>query len=121
MEKNTTEEIGRYWGESENRVAGLIFGPKKVIVVAGANKIVKNVEEGLKRVKEIAAPVTARMHYVHHQPFEELPCAKTGMCVDCDSSWRICCYTVIVDRQTNFLIYKEPRIHVVIIGEELGN
>jgi hypothetical protein len=104
-----------------NRVAGLIFGPKKVIVVAGANKIVRNVEEGLKRVKEIAAPVTARMHYLYHQPFEELPCAKIGECVDCSSSWRICCYTVIIDRQTNFKFYKEPRINVVIIGEDLGN
>lgn len=103
-----------------NRVAGMIFGPKKVIIVAGANKIVRNVEEGLRRVKEKAAPITARMHYLYDQPFEELPCVKIGDCVDCNSVGRICCYTVIIE-YNNITFYKEPRINVIIVGEELGN
>lgn len=41
---------------SGNRVAAQIFGPKKVLIVTGRNKIVKNVEEGFKRIIEIAAP-----------------------------------------------------------------
>ena len=39
-----------------NRVAAQIFGPKKVLIVTGRNKIVENIEEGFKRICEIAAP-----------------------------------------------------------------
>ena len=57
-----------------NRVGGLIFGPRKVIVVCGANKIVADVDEALKRVKRVAAPINARRHYLKHGA-EQLPCA----------------------------------------------
>ncbi len=40
---------------SGNRVAALIFGPKKVLVVIGVNKIVENADEGFKRLMEVAA------------------------------------------------------------------
>ncbi|MCX8192155.1 MAG: lactate utilization protein, partial [Nitrososphaerales archaeon] len=43
-----------------NRVAAMIFGPKKVIVVAGINKIVKDVNEGIKRIRDLAAPLNAK-------------------------------------------------------------
>ena len=40
---------------SGNRVAALIFGPKKVLIVAGVNKIVDTLEDGFKRLMEVAA------------------------------------------------------------------
>lgn len=94
------------------RVAPLIFGPRKVIVVAGINKIVKDTEEGIRRIKEIAAPINARRH-----GYNDLPCVRTGKCNDCRSPQRICGYTVIVERASS---RDKGRINVVIIGERMG-
>lgn len=98
---------------SGNRVTGFLFGPKKVIAVAGINKIVANVDEATARIKNIAAPINAYRHNIKHD-MEAPPCAVTGVCVDCHHPRRICCYTVIVEFQ------RRPRIEVVIVGEELG-
>ncbi len=102
-----------------NRVAAMIFGPTKVIVVAGTNKIVKNVDEAIKRIHEIVAPMNARRHYlVHNIPqFGELACGKTGACVDCVAEWHMCCNTVIID---GVFVSVKGRINVVLVGEELG-
>ncbi|MFC1847491.1 lactate utilization protein [Chloroflexota bacterium] len=96
-----------------NRVTGLIFGPKRVIAVAGINKIVANLEEALERIRKIAAPINAYRHFIKHGR-EAAPCAVTGVCVDCNHERRICCYTVIVEFQN------QSRIEVVIVGEKLG-
>jgi len=96
-----------------NRVAGLLFGPKKVIAVAGINKIVANLEEAVERIRRIAAPINAYRHHIKHG-MEAPPCAVTGVCTDCHHPERICCYTVIVEFQ------ERPRIEVVIVGEKLG-
>ncbi len=98
---------------SGNRVTGFIFGPKKVIAVAGINKIVANVEEATTRIKNIAAPMNAYRHNIKHG-LEGPPCSVTGACIDCRHQQRICCYTVIIEFQ------RRPRIEVVIVGEELG-
>lgn len=96
-----------------NRVAALIWGPERVIVVAGANKIVADVDAALKRVKEVAAPINAhRLEKQHGYP--PTPCGITGICVDCKDI-RHCTYTVIVECQTF-----PQRIEVVLIGESLG-
>ena len=102
-----------------NRVAAMVFGPKKVIVVAGANKIVQDVEEALKRIRGVAAPVNAMRHFLKHQlvEFADLPCVKTGKCIDCNHDSRICNYTVIIE---GAMIRQKGRINVVLIGEELG-
>jgi hypothetical protein len=102
-----------------NRVAAMIFGPQKVIVVAGANKIVKNADEALQRVREIVAPLNARRHYQKHRFdwFADLPCVKTGKCADCNHEWRICRNTVIVE---GTYARVKGRINVVLVGEELG-
>ena len=102
-----------------NRVSAMIFGPKKVIVVAGVNKIVKDANEALERIHNVAAPMNAKRHYLKHQrpEFEDLPCVRTGSCVDCNHDWRICRYTVIIE---GALIRDKGRINVVLIGEELG-
>ncbi len=104
------------WG---NRVTPMIFGPQKVIVVAGVNKIVKDVNEALERIQQVAAPMNAKRHYLkHHMPeFGDLPCVRTGRCVDCNHDWRICRYTVIIE---GAMIQEKGRINVVLVGEELG-
>ena len=104
------------WG---NRVSATIFGPEKVIVVAGANKIVKNVDEALERIRNYAAPMNARRHALKHgrDDFAGLPCVRSGICVDCNHEWRICRYTVIIEGS---MLRDKGRINVVLVGEELG-
>lgn len=97
-----------------NRVAGMIFGPLKVIVAVGANKIVANVAEGIDRVKKIAAPINAWKH--DYAPPLRSPCADTGTCSDCRPPARLCCNTVIIEGCSR----DQERICVLIIGESLG-
>lgn len=92
-----------------NRVAAMIYGPDKVIVVCGYNKIVKNVHEAIERNKSISAPANAiRLN-------RKTPCAKVGYCMECKSEERICCEYTLIKRQI-----VKGRIHVIIIGEEAG-
>jgi L-lactate utilization protein LutB len=102
-----------------NRVAAMIFGPRKVIIVAGGNKIVRNVEDALNRVRNICAPQNVIRHVTKHQAewYQDLPCVKTGFCADCAHPWRICNYTTIIEgvRQS-----ERGRINVVLVGERLG-
>ncbi|HBA56184.1 MAG TPA: lactate utilization protein C, partial [Syntrophorhabdus aromaticivorans] len=67
-----------------NRVSAMIFGPKKVIIIAGYNKIVPDVPAALDRIKRVAAPMNAKRLNL------SLPCAETGHCHDCTSEERIC-------------------------------
>ncbi len=105
-----------------NRVAAITFGPKKVIVVAGYNKIVKDIEEGLARIRNWCTQNTGRRHYLKHQLKEsatlnELPCVKTGVCVDCNHVERPCNHTVITE---GAFLSEKGRINVVLVGEDLG-
>jgi L-lactate utilization protein LutB len=107
-----------------NRVAPVIFGPKRVIIVAGVNKIVKTLDEAFKRIREVAAPINARRHFIAHgsQRFGDLPCVKTGACTDCFHPDRICRHTIIIEgeREPETVSGYVPRIHVILVGEELG-
>ena len=96
-----------------NRVASMIFGPGRVVVVVGWNKIVRDVESGLKRLKEVAGPLNAKRHNIR-----ELPCVKTGVCTDCDSPKRICRAITILERAPNRV--RKPNMTVVLVTEELG-
>jgi len=99
-----------------NRVAAILFGPDKVIIVIGINKIVENLEEALDRIRNVAAPLNMK----RHPEFDPMPpCGITGECSDCSSPWRICNKTVIIESQFNNDRYK-PVITVIIVGEELG-
>jgi len=104
------------WG---NRVSALIFGPEKVIVVVGVNKIVKDVNEALERIHNFAAPMNAKRHYLkhHRDEFSDLPCVRAGRCVDCNHASRICRYTVIIE---GAMAREQGRINVMLVGEELG-
>ncbi|SCG84151.1 hypothetical protein DW1_2590 [Proteiniborus sp. DW1] len=92
-----------------NRVAAMLYGPDKVIVLAGRNKIVKDIDQAILRVKETAAPANnVRLN-------RDNPCAKTGQCMDCKQEGRICNEYTVIKRQNN-----KNRIHVIIINKELG-
>lgn len=96
-----------------NRVASMIFGPEKVIVIAGKNKMVKDVDAGLKRLKRVAGPLNAKRHNL-----VELPCVSTGLCTECDSPKRICRVITILERAPNRV--RGPNITVVLLAEDLG-
>ena len=96
-----------------NRVASMIFGPGRVVVVVGWNKIVRDVESGLKRLKEVAGPLNAKRHNIR-----ELPCVKTGVCTDCDSPKRICRVITILERAPNRV--RKPNMTIVLVAEKLG-
>ena len=76
-----------------NRVAAMLYGPDKVIIVAGVNKIVPNVEEAIIRTKEYASPINAK------RLNKETPCTKIGRCVECNSDNRICNEYTLIKRQ----------------------
>lgn len=94
-----------------NRVAALIFGPPRVIIVAGINKIVPDVHAAIQRIKNCVAPVHARRRA------RPLPCARTGNCIDCHSPERFCNALVITEHQYR---KDKDRITVIIVGKELG-
>jgi hypothetical protein len=93
-----------------NRVAAMLFGPKQVIVVAGMNKVVKSVDDALKRAQHIAAPIN-----IQRFPQLKTPCSETGGCANCSSADSICSYIV-----TTRLCKPKGRIKVILIGESLG-
>jgi hypothetical protein len=88
-----------------------------VIVVAGANKVVKDVDEALARIHGLAAPINAKRHYLkHNMPFfGDLPCVRTGRCIDCKHERKICNITVIIEGT-----FEKGRMNVVLVGEKLG-
>lgn len=91
-----------------NRVAAMLYGPDKVIVIAGVNKIVKDINEAIYRVENLAAPANAK------RLNRKTPCTVTGKCMNCNSPERICReYTVIRKPVPN-------RIFVLLLNEEYG-
>ncbi len=92
-----------------NRVAAMLFGPNSVIVIAGYNKIVKDIEAADRRVRQIAAP----MNCVRLK--RGTPCTLNGSCMDCKSDGRICADRVIMSRQM-----VKGRVKVILVAEELG-
>lgn len=92
-----------------NRVAALCYGPDQVIIVAGINKIVSDVESGYKRVKDIASPQNGiRLE-------RNTPCSINGKCGDCWGDGCMCSQTVITRRSSVV-----NRIKVILVGETLG-
>lgn len=92
-----------------NRVAAMIFGPDRVIVAAGTNKIVKDLDAAEERRQMVSAPLNNKRIGLPN------PCTQTGMCMDCQTGTRICNVTTVIS--------KRPRLtpfHVFVIGEDLG-
>jgi len=94
---------------SGNRIAAMIFGPQKVILAVGMNKVAPDLESAMARVKHYAAPVN-----VMRIGFKN-PCAETGLCIDCKAPQRICNMWSIIEGHM-----AKGRIHVKLIGENLG-
>lgn len=92
-----------------NRLAGFCFGPDKVIIVVGRNKVVPDVHAAIDRVRNVAAPMNAKRFGLR------TPCVTTGRCSDCDSPQRICNLTLIIEKQRI-----KDRISVVLVNEDLG-
>jgi len=94
-----------------NRIAAMLFGPKRVYFIIGKNKIVKDVETAIQRIHNIAAPKNAARYSL------DLPCTRTGICAweDCTEPQRICNFTLIIERPFN-----ARRMHIILIGEDLG-
>ena len=92
-----------------NRVAAMLYGPDKVIIVAGYNKIVGDLDEAIKRNRMISAPANAK------RLDKKTPCAKVGFCMDCKSPERLCREYTLIRSQSN-----QDRIHVIFLNEELG-
>lgn len=92
-----------------NRVSAMIYGPRQVVLIIGTNKIVKDMDEAVKRVEQVAAPKnTKRLH-------SGTPCEITGNCAHCRSDGRICCSYVRMGQQR-----VPDRIKVIIVNETLG-
>ena len=92
-----------------NRVSSTVFGPEKVILVVGYQKIANTLEEALRRARDVAASINAKRLKA------DVPCVKLGKCVDCNSPDRVCRVVVIHERRpfnTDMLI--------ILVGEELG-
>ena len=108
---NAVTEDGKLFNidATGNRVAPMMFGPKKVVLICGVNKIVKNLAEAQTKVQEWTSPMNVKR--LGYKP----PCGQTGVCVDCSAPERICnAYVVLAKkpRLTDYLIY--------LVGESLG-
>ena len=94
---------------NSNRVSMIAHGPKHVLFIVGMNKICDDVDGAMKRARNVAAPINAQRFGL------STPCSKTGSCMNCKSPDTICCQFLI----TRFSRHKD-RIHVILVGENLG-
>lgn len=92
-----------------NRVAAILYGPDKVVLIVGVNKIVKNIEQAVARNRAISGPANAKRLNL------STPCVKTGQCMECNIEDRICCEYTVIKRQRN-----PKRMHVIFINDTLG-
>ncbi|MBO4323999.1 MAG: lactate utilization protein [Lachnospiraceae bacterium] len=94
---------------NSNRVSAYAYGPKKLILVVGMNKVAKDVDAAIKRARNEAATINAQRFGLN------TPCNKLGRCMDCKSIDTICCQFLI----TRFERHKD-RVHVILVNENLG-
>lgn len=92
-----------------SRVAPMIFGPKKVYLIAGTNKITSTLEEAQNRARQIAGPLDAK------RLNKKTPCATTGTCINCQSPDRICNHFVTLSGQ-----FDPQRVTVCLIEGNFG-
>lgn len=94
---------------NSNRVSAYAYGPKKLILIVGMNKVVADVDAAMKRARNEAATINVQRFGLN------TPCSKTGACIDCKSPDTICCQFLI----TRFSRHKD-RIHVILVNDNLG-
>ncbi len=112
MSSNAITETGELFNidGKGNRVAALCYGPKNILIIAGMNKIVKDMDAAYSRVRNYAAPVNNQRF-----PDSKAPCSLTGECANCLSPDSICCQFV----ETR-MCRPEGRIKIILVGEDLG-
>ena len=122
MSTNALTETGELYNVdgNSNRVAALMYGPKSVIILCGYNKIVKNLDEAVYRMKTVAAPLNTKRlktgaYCENAGQCMSLKGENPALCDGCKGAGRICCNFVVSAQQR-----KKDRIKVIIIGEELG-
>lgn len=92
-----------------NRVSAYAYGPKKLVLIVGMNKIASDVDAALKRARNEAAPINCTRLNLNS------PCTKTGSCMNCLTPDTICCQFLITRYS------KHPgRIHVILVNDDLG-
>lgn len=94
---------------NSNRVSAYAYGPKKLVLIVGLNKVAKDVDAAMKRARSEAATMNVQRFGL------STPCTKTGSCMDCKSPDTICCQFLI----TRFSKHKD-RIHVILVNDTLG-
>ena len=94
---------------NSNRVSAIAQGPKHVLFIVGMNKVCSDIDAAMKRARNVAAPINAQRFGL------STPCSKTGACFNCKSPDTICCQFLI----TRFSRHTD-RIHVILVGEDLG-
>ena len=92
-----------------NRVSAIAQGPRRVVFIAGMNKVASDLDSAMKRARTVAAPINAQRFGL------DTPCNKTGTCFNCKSPDTICCQILI----TRYSRHKD-RIHVILVGEPVG-
>lgn len=92
-----------------NRVSYIAQGPKKVIFIVGMQKICSDVDQAMKRARNVAAPINAQRFDV------QTPCKKTGSCLNCLSPDTLCCQFLITRYSRH-----QNRIHVILVNDHLG-
>ena len=94
---------------NSNRVSCIAQGPRKVVFIVGMNKVCPDLDDAMKRVRNVAAPANAQRFDV------KTPCKETGKCFDCKSPDTICCQFLITRYSRH-----EGRIHVILVNDNLG-
>ena len=94
---------------NSNRVSALAQGPRKVIIIAGMNKVCDDVDGAMKRARNVATPINAQRFGL------DTPCSRTGACMNCKSPDTICCQFLITRYSKH-----AGRIHVILVNDSLG-
>ena len=92
-----------------NRVSAIAYGPKKVLMIVGMNKICPDVDSAMKRARSVAAPANTQRFGIN------TPCAKTGACANCKSHDTICCQFLVTRYSRH-----DGRINVILVNDSLG-
>lgn len=92
-----------------NRVSAIAQGPRKVVLIAGMNKVADDIDGAMKRARNVAAPMNTQRFDIN------TPCTKTGACANCKSIDTICCQFLV----TRFSRHA-GRIHVILVNDNLG-
>lgn len=94
---------------NSNRVSAYAYGPRRLILIVGMNKVSGDIDSAMKRARNTAATTNAQRFNLN------TPCSKTGTCMNCKSPDTICCQFLITRVERH-----KDRVHVILVNENLG-